>query len=281
MPFTIYSNRNGSLEKLEHSSLKNTKGLWNVLEAIDLDGDGDNDYIAGNQGINQDFKASPTKPLKLYADDFDQNGKIDPILAHFIKDKIGGKEKLFPFHGMDDLIKQVVGFRKLFQSYQQYSEAPFDQLLTDKMLQNAQVFEAQTLVSTYFVNLGNGRFDPIELPIEAQVAPIRAIVTEDLNKDGLIDIIVAGNNNIAENTYGSYDASLGLALLNENGHNFQPVPAYQSGLFLSSDVRSMAKINTKNQGELLLIGVNNDEAICLKKTTNGRARVRSIESNKD
>ena len=268
MPFTIYNNRNGTLEKLEHSSFNHTKGLWNVLEAIDLDGDGDNDYIAGNQGMNQDFKASPQKPLKLYADDFDQNGKIDPILAHFMKDKVDGKEKLFPFHGMDDLFKQVVGFRKLFQSYQQFSEAPFDQVLTDKMLQNAQVFEAQTLASTYFINLGNGRFDPVELPKEAQLAPIRAITTEDFNDDGRIDLIVAGNNNNSENTYGSYNTALGMALLHTDGRQWQPIPPWQSGLFLNQDIRSFTKIKTVNQEELLLIGVNDAKPICLKKTKN-------------
>ena len=268
MPFTIFSNKNGSLQNEEFDSLKDTKGLWNVLIAGDFDGDGDNDYIVGNQGMNQDYKATPRRPLKLYADDFDQNGKVDPLLAHFMKNEVNGNELLFPFHGMDDLTKQVVGFRKIFQSYQQYSEATFDQVLTSNMLQNALLLEAQTLASTYFINQGNGIFEKVELPIEAQMAPIRTIITKDLNKDDRMDIIVAGNNNSAENTYGSYNASLGLVLLNINGYQFQPVSPNQSGIFLNSDVRSMVKINTDSQDELLLIGVNDDEAICLKNIMN-------------
>ena len=266
MPFTIFKNEEGTLEKYEPASLMNTKGLWNVLTAADLDGDGDTDYIAGNQGLNQDFKATPQNPLKLYADDFDQNGKIDPILACFMKRKVDGDEQLFPFHGMNDLVKQVVGFRKIFQSYQQYSEATFDQVLTPDLLKNAIVFETQTLASQVFINSGDGIFNPVELPIEAQMAPIRAIVTEDLNQDGLLDLVVAGNNNNAENTYGSYNTSLGLVLLNTGNHNFKPVPPSQSGLFLNKDIRSMVKISTNTSEDLLLIGINNGEVMCLKKS---------------
>lgn len=265
MPFTIFTNNKGKLEKHEHASLSNTTGLWNVLSTGDLDGDGDSDYIAGNQGLNQDFTASPQKPLKLYADDFDQNGKIDPILACFMKSKVDGEEQLFPFHGMNDLVKQVVGFRKIFQTYQQYSEATLDQVLTPDMLRNALVFETQTLASHIFINSGDGTFNPIELPVEAQMAPISAIITEDLNKDGLLDLVIAGNNNNAENTYGSYNTSLGLALLNAGNHHFLPVSPSQSGLFLNKDVRSLAKIRTTTSENLLLIGVNNGEVMCLKK----------------
>ena len=50
------------------------------LNAADLDGDGDMDFVLGNWGLNTKFKATPQRPLTMYVNDFDKNGKSEFII---------------------------------------------------------------------------------------------------------------------------------------------------------------------------------------------------------
>lgn len=50
----------------------------------DLDGDGDEDLIAGNYGLNTQFKVSDSLPMTILYKDFDGNGKLDAVTSYFI-----------------------------------------------------------------------------------------------------------------------------------------------------------------------------------------------------
>ena len=45
------------------------------MHSEDLDGDGYIDLVLGNYGLNSMFRASVAKPLSLYVNDFDNNGR--------------------------------------------------------------------------------------------------------------------------------------------------------------------------------------------------------------
>lgn len=265
MPLTIFRNKNGQLDRINVPGLAQSYGWWNVIKETDFDKDGDIDYVAGNLGLNQDYTASPERPFQLFADDFDQNGKIDPIFACYIKSKVDGGFQLFPFHGRDDLTRQIVAYKRIFPNYQQYSEAPLDKLLSKEMQEKAMRFQANTFASSLFINMGNGAFEMQELPLPAQLGPINDLVIEDVNEDGNMDIIAVGNNYASETTYGWHDASLGVCLMGDGKNQFVALTPAESGLFLNKDIRTIKSFETNAKQNYLLIGVNNDALIILRK----------------
>ena len=72
--------------------------------------------------------------------------------------------------------------------------------------------------------------------MEAQFAPVNAIVCDDLDNDGYKDLLLAGNEYQTEIMTGRYDASYGCFLKGNNKKQFIPVPPVQSGFILKGDV---------------------------------------------
>jgi len=266
MPLTIFRNVEGVLQKMENIS-PHSEGWWNVIKEGDFDNDGDIDYVAGNLGNNQDYKASKDQPFVLYADDFDQNGKIDPIFAGYMKSHANGDAQLFPFHGKDDLARQITAYKRVFPSYQQYSEATIKQVLSDEMMTKAQTFKAHTFSTSLFINAGKGVFQQVELPVEAQVAPVHAILVEDINLDGNLDLIIAGNHNSSENTYGAQNAFLGTCLLGTGKNTFSILSPAESGLYLNKAVKALSTFDSNSGANILVAAVNAGALITLKRSS--------------
>jgi hypothetical protein len=109
-----------------------------------------------------------------------------------------------------------------------------------------------------FENLGNGKFVKHPLPMEAQFAPVNAIICDDLDGDGHNDLILAGNEYQTEPMTGRYDASYGLFLKGDGSCHFKPVPFQQSGLLLQGDVKDLREIHTAKGDRLILAGINDD-----------------------
>jgi hypothetical protein len=56
MPITLILNREGAFKNQEQLQvLSQTEGLWNCIEKVDLDEDGDFDFVLGNLGQNHFF----------------------------------------------------------------------------------------------------------------------------------------------------------------------------------------------------------------------------------
>jgi enediyne biosynthesis protein E4 len=110
----------------------------------------------------------------------------------------------------------------------------------------------------YFENTGNGKFVEHPLPIEAQFAPVNAIICYDLDNDGFKDLLLAGNEYQSNVMTGRYDASYGCFLKGAADKKFKPVSPAESGFVLDGDVKSMALIRLSNGEKIILAAVNND-----------------------
>ncbi|MES1160676.1 MAG: hypothetical protein ABUM51_07965, partial [Bacteroidota bacterium] len=114
------------------------------------------------------------------------------------------------------------------------------------------------LHTCWFENLGNGKYRKHILPAEAQFAPVNAILPHDLDGDGKLDLLLAGNEYQAEVMNGRYDASYGLFLKGDGKGNFLPMPHLNDGIFIKGDVKDMKLIKNSKGDNLILVGINND-----------------------
>ncbi|MDQ3534746.1 MAG: VCBS repeat-containing protein [Bacteroidota bacterium] len=258
MPVTFFKNENGKFKNITSSTgIASKKGWWNSIVAADFDNDGDIDYVVGNLGLNTNYKASEEQPLYVYAKDFDQNGSMDAILAMYLKSE-EGEMKLFPMHSRDDLISQMVSFRKKFPKYKDYGNADMKDVLSSAELEGALIMEATHFASSYLENKGGGKFEIKELPIEAQFAPIFGMLAEDCDNDGNMDLLLVGNNYATEVFTGRHDAFTGLYLKNDGSGNFVPQPQYKIGFFVEGDAKGISKLHTGQGKELILVTQNQD-----------------------
>lgn len=248
MPVTFFKNQKGTLKKAEVAV---PSGWWNSLTAGDFDNDGDIDYVAGNLGLNSRFKASASEPVAVYASDFDENGTLDPILCAYN----GGK--LYPALPRDQLTGQVPGLKKRFTTYAAYGVMTIDELFTADERRGAYVAKATELRSCYFENTGKGTFKITPLPLMAQLSPVFGMLAEDVDHDGNLDLLLAGNDYGTDVQIGRYDAGRGLVLRGNGRGGFVSLSLGQSGFYAPKDARSMVRLATSGP-PLYLVANNND-----------------------
>ncbi|MBS1491308.1 MAG: VCBS repeat-containing protein [Bacteroidetes bacterium] len=212
-----------------------SKGWWNKMIAEDFDHDGDQDLVVGNFGLNTPLHATETQPMQLYYADLDKNGSVDPIITHYINGVS------YPLVTRDDMIGQIPMLKKKFIDYQVYAKATIQDIIPPEQFASTPVLSAQTLRTIYLENKKN-KFTVKELPIEAQYAPVHAMLATDVDKDGNLDLILAGNNRYNRIYLGSSDANHGQLLLGNGKGEFKYVPQYTSGLKVQGDVRSVVQL---------------------------------------
>ncbi|HRI61210.1 MAG TPA: FG-GAP-like repeat-containing protein, partial [Saprospiraceae bacterium] len=234
----------------EKFGLGQTQGWWNCLTISDLDGDGDPDLVAGNEGLNTRFRASVGAPLRMFAADFDNNGSIDPILAE------ADNGLYAPVVQRDLLTQQIPALKKKFPRYQAYARAAITDVFSEKELHGAQQLSAATFQTTWFENR-NGQFVPHALPPEAQTAPVFGILAEDFDRDGHRDLLLLGNRLDNDAETGPMDASNGTLLRSDGKGNFVFIPNRVHSLWATGEVRDAAFLRLAAGRKSILVANNN------------------------
>lgn len=258
MPISIFMNNGKKIELQKNNSLKETSGLWNTIKSADFDNDGDIDFVCGNWGLNTKFRASKEKPIKLYRKDFDNNGKVDPIVTYY------HKKTETPFASKDELAKQIPLINKKFLSYAAFAKANVQEIFGEKNLQNSDKKFINELQSCYFENDGEGNFIKHPLPLITQSSSIYDFAIDDINKDGYKDLLIVGNNYEISTQLGRLDGFHGLVLESDKNNNFI---WRQENLNISGAARVIKSIQIKNK-EYYIIGINNKAPILLLKNKN-------------
>jgi len=248
----IYKNNGRRLIK-QKSTFENLHGMWNTIEASDLDNDGDLDFILGNQGNNTTNKTLTKNPVKMWVNDFDNNGTIEQIFTNH-KD---GKD--YPIHMKKELTAQLVSLKKQNLKASLYAKKSIDELFPQELVENSIVKKSTISESIVAINNDKGNFDIIKLPSQVQFSCVCGIACTDVNNDGNTDIILAGNNYEFKPQFSRLDANYGSVLLNDGNLNFKWEDYNNSGFFVKNEVKHLQKIKDKS-GKIYIIVAINDEA---------------------
>lgn len=257
MTITVLENNNGSFKE---SSSKyglddTTRGMWWSITASDLDNDGDDDYIIGNLGKNNKFKASKEHPFKVYANDFDNNGTNDVVLAKFYK------TDYVPVRGRECTSQQMPYVAEKFKDYHSFASSKLIDILPEDKVDDAVIYQIESFESIILENK-NGKLVKKVLPNEAQVSPIKSSIVLDVNKDGVKDILVVGNHYGVEVETTRYDAGFGAVFLGDKNGNYTFISPSESGFYVPKDSRDMVVQKVKNE-EIRLLVTNNNEDISI------------------
>jgi len=259
MPVRVFRQESGRfVDRTAEAGLSGTNGWWNHVRAVDLNGDGRQDLVLGNLGLNSYVRASPGEPARLYVRDFFGNGTLEQLLT-FYKQGVS-----YPLAGRDELLRMMPQLRGRYPSYASFDASRIEDILPASELRQANVLEAREFASAVAINGGNGSFDLRPLPIETQFAPVYASLGEDFDGDGHTDLLVAGNFYGVTPVHGRYDAGYGLLLRGDGTGRFESVDLEASNLFIEGQVRHMALLRREGGERLILVARNHDRLQVLR-----------------
>jgi hypothetical protein len=248
---TFFVNKNGKFTNVTTTvaSSKN-KGIWQTILPFDIDHDGDEDYLLGNWGMNSKFNASETYPLKMYYDDFDNNGTFETIVA---KEKNG---KYYTTMGLDELTEQFSGMlKKKFNSYQSFAGKTVEEIFDPAMLAIAKQYEVHTLQSGYLKN-NKGKFIFVPFSNAMQVAPITSFVAGNFVGDAKPEVFAAGNYFGISPYHSRFDGFSGALIIDQK----TVLLGHQIGIDLTQKAVRHLDILSVNSQNYLLVTINNKPA---------------------
>jgi hypothetical protein len=198
-PVRMLKNENGKLiDVTEKMGLKGTEGWWHAIESTDLNGDGKPDFVVANHGLNTFFKPGD----RMYVNDFDNSGSVEQIFCTNVDGKY------FPLVDRDEFVSQIPAMKKSILYYKDYGGKSIDQLFAPAVLNESKVYQVNLLSSIVLMSGPHG-YEKVELPAEAQYSPLYGVLLQDLDKDGVVDLIAGGNQYGVKPQFGRYDASSG------------------------------------------------------------------------
>lgn len=240
MEIGIYTNQQGKNFVRKMNALpQNTAGWWLSIETGDFDQDGDMDLVMGNFGLNNSYKTDVTRPATMVYKDFDNNGSIDPIFSYYMADT-----NSFAY-SRDELVGQIPSMKRKFPTYLSFAKADVRDFFSLEQLGGADSLQAVLLETVYLDNDGKGNFSIRKLPVEAQFSPIHAILSVDMNNDGIQDLLMGGNANVSRVSSGPSDANYGMVFIGDGKGNFSTLDPSSSGLKINGDVRDIQTIRVK------------------------------------
>jgi hypothetical protein len=252
----FFTYKNHHFEEVK-TNLDKLDGWWKTVIATDIDNDGDEDLILGNVGENFYLQPSDISPVKLFMNDFDASGSVKKILTR----TIDSKDK--PVFMKRDLTEQIPSLKKQNLKHADYADKSIEDLFGKAVTASSTIKQFTYATSVVALNEGNGKFAIKPLPMQVQLSSVNAILPNDINSDGMIDLVMGGNRFDFLPQFSRMDASYGHVLLNKGKGNFEWVSNTKTGIYINGQVRDIKAINTK-QGKQILVLQNNETPVLYK-----------------
>ena len=252
MPVQFYKNDGTRLiNSTDTIGLPPMRGWWYSIAKGDFTNNGKPDLVVGNLGLNHTYTTSEDGKFGVYASDFTENRDTEIIFTK----EVNTNE--YPFYGLALYGREIDLVAFNFSSFDSFSSATVRDVFGTRRVNEALHYQADTFESAALQNNGDGTFTYKKLPNHAQISPVKDIIVHDVENNGSLDLIIAGNLYNTEPNTPRADAGNGLWLKGDGTGNFHPVPTTESGFLSPLDVRSLAIIRTP-EGKAILVGNNND-----------------------
>lgn len=245
----VLINNNGNFDK--KTLINGTNGWWSAIEKLDIDNDGDEDYLLGNLGLNYKYKASVNEPFEVYYEDFDKNGSKDVVLSYY------NQGEKYPLRGRSCSSQQIPEIKEKFPSYDIFASSNLEAVYGEEALDKALDYQAYQFANGWIENKGNGEFVFHQFPNELQISSINDFYIEDLDNDGYLDFISAGNKYDVEIETPRNDAGIGAVAFNQKGNGWKIQNCKESGLLAFKEVKHILPIMANKKSGLLMISNNN------------------------
>ncbi len=266
MPVRVFRQHDGRFtDRTTEAGFGGSNGWWNSVTVADLRGDGRDDLVLGNLGLNSYLRASRSEPARAYVADFARNGALQQVIT-FYKNGVS-----YPIAGRDELVRLIPSIRSKYASYASFGASTVEDILPAAELAKATVLEAHTFANAVALSNGDGTYQLRPLPMEAQVAPVYAALAEDFDGDGATDVIIGGNFHGVTPVQGRYDASYGLMLRGNGKGALVPMDMGASNLRLEGEVRRMRMVRAAN-GERMVVVARNDKTVQVVRVTSAAGR---------
>ncbi|MDT0690376.1 VCBS repeat-containing protein [Salegentibacter sp. F188] len=254
-PITVLENRNGRFSLKSIPEFTKTEGWWNSIKEVDINNDGNMDYLLGNLGENNKFHPSEEKPLHIYGNNFDDNGTYDMVLSKEYKGK------LVPVRGKECSTVQNPFVSEKISTYEEFASSSLQEIYGEEEISNSYHKEVYSFSSIIAINNGDGSFTQTKLPTTAQVGPTMDFQIVDINDDGFPDVIGVGSIFEAEVETIRYDSNTGYILLGDSEGNLKP--HRDISFYNGYNVKGMASIEIR--GETHYIMANNNGPVTIFK----------------
>ncbi len=249
----IFEIKNSKLEEVK-TNMNNMFGWWQTVKVADVNNDGKEDLILGN--IGQNFYLNPTEkePVKLWLNDFDNNGLPDKVFSK----TIDGKD--VPVFLKKEFTDILPSYKKENLLHHEFAKKTIQTIFKENLIKSATVKQFNYSASCVAVNKGNGNFEIIELPVEVQLSSANAILCSDINNDHKIDLIIGGNTTECLPQFGRCDANYGIVLFNEGQGHFKVIELNKTGIDIIGMVKDIQLIHSKTTDKILFLR-NNDKPV--------------------
>ena len=257
MPITIFHNSGGRLQRMNVRGLEKSEGWWNRIVAGDFTGDGRTSFIVGNLGTNTRLQADAHHPVSMVVKDFLHDGFVEQVVSTYTNGKS------YPLPLRDDLVRALPFMRDRFPKYSDYAGKTTSEVFTPEELSGAIVKQAYTLATSLVRNNGDGSFTVVPLPTSAQLAPVYGITATDVDRDGKLDLLLAGNFSGFRPDIGGASGSYGLYLRGTGAGKFTAMPERESGFFVPGDARDIARVET-TRGPVYVVTRSNERPLVFR-----------------
>jgi hypothetical protein len=258
-PVAFWRNTGGRLvDGTVAAGLSERTGWWNGVTAGDLDGDGDQDYVVANAGLNTKYTASSEKPLALFFGDFEGAGGENLIEAK------SGQDELLPVRGLSCSAGAMPSVGERMPTYRDFASASLDEIYPGGVLEAALRLEVTELASGVLMNEsadGALRFAWRPLPRRAQISPTQGSVVTDLDGDGHADLACAQNFYWREPETGRWNGGLGAVLSGDGTGALRWMDAAESGFVVPGDARALTVCDLDGDAAPDLVVARNDERL--------------------